>query len=197
VRPGDLSGSLVLSKGELLPGALVLNATYEPLCVVPLRRAVVLVLAEKAVIVEAAGQVLHSERVSIPAPSVVRLSRYVRVPYRRAVPLTRRAVLERDGHQCAYCGTRADTIDHVRPRSRGGEHIWTNVVAACARCNHRKGDRLLAELGWHLPAPPVQPPVTVAVVMGWAKRDPSWQPYLALGPGSWAATDPEAAAPAV
>jgi 5-methylcytosine-specific restriction endonuclease McrA len=192
-----LSGSLVLSEGELLPGALVLNATYEPLCVVPLRRAVVLVLAEKAVIVEAAGQVLHSERVSIPAPSVVRLSRYVRVPYRRAVPLTRRAVLERDGHQCAYCGTRADTIDHVRPRSRGGEHIWTNVVAACARCNHRKGNRLLAELGWHLPAPPVQPPVTVALVMGWTKRDPSWQPYLTLGPGSWAAAGPEAAAPAV
>ena len=89
MRRGALSGSLVLSKGELLPGARVLNATYEPLCVVPLRRAVVLVLAEKAVIVEAAGQVLHSERVSIPAPSVVRLSRYVRVPYRRAVPLTR------------------------------------------------------------------------------------------------------------
>jgi 5-methylcytosine-specific restriction endonuclease McrA len=198
-----LSGSLVLSKGELLPGALVLNATYEPLCVVPLRRAVVLVLAEKAVIVEAAGQVLHSERVTIPAPSVVRLSRYVRVPYRRSVPLTRRAVLERDGHQCAYCGTRADTIDHVRPRSRGGEHLWTNVVAACARCNHRKGDRLLAELGWQLPAPPVQPPVTVALVMGWAKRDPSWQPYLTLGSGSgsgsWAATGalPDAAAPAV
>ncbi len=159
-------------------GALVLNATYEPLCVVPLRRAVVLVLAEKAVVVEAGDEVMHSERTAIQVPTVVRLSHYVRVPYRREVPLTRRAVLDRDGHACAYCGIRADTIDHVRPRSRGGLHVWTNVVAACARCNHRKGDRLLAELGWHLALAPAQPPATVAVVMGWAKREPSWQRYL-------------------
>jgi 5-methylcytosine-specific restriction endonuclease McrA len=164
-------------------GALVLNATYEPLCVVPLRRAVVLVLAEKAVVVEAGESVLHSARLAMPAPSVVRLSRYVRVPYHRDVPLTRRAVLDRDGHQCAYCGNRADTIDHVRPRSRGGQHVWTNVVAACARCNHRKGDRLLGEMGWQLPASPVQPPATVAVVMGWAKKEPSWQQYLTWSAG--------------
>jgi 5-methylcytosine-specific restriction endonuclease McrA len=144
-----------------------------------MRRAVVLVLAEKAVIVEAGAQVMHSEHRAIQVPTVVRLARYVRVPYRREVPLTRRAVLDRDGHECAYCGVRADTIDHVRPRSRGGLHIWTNVVAACARCNHRKGDRLLAELGWHLAVPPTQPPATVAVVMGWARREPSWQQYLA------------------
>src|ERR1700735_5019605 len=150
-----------------MSGALVLNATYEPLCVVPLRRAVVLVLAEKAVIVEAGDQVMHSARTSIPVPTVVRLSHFVRVPYRREVPLTRRAVLDRDGYLCVYCGARDDTIDHVRPRSKGGTHIWTNVVAACARCNHRKGDRLLSELGWHLLAPPAQPPATVAVVLGW------------------------------
>ena len=163
-----------------MSGALVLNATYEPLCVVPLRRAVVLVLAEKAVVVEAGDGVMRSARTSIPVPTVVRLSRYVRVPYRREVPLTRRAVLDRDRHACAYCGTRADTIDHVRPRSRGGQHIWTNVVAACARCNHRKGNRLLSELGWHLVSVSAQPPATVAVVLGWAKRDPAWQRYLAL-----------------
>lgn len=161
--------------------ALVLNATYEPLCVVPLRRAVVLVLAEKAVVVEAGEHVMHSERLAITVPTVVRLSRFVRVPYRREVPLTRRAVLERDEHACVYCGVRADTIDHVRPRSRGGTHVWTNVVAACARCNHRKGDRMLPELGWHLRTAPVQPPATVAVVMGWTAREPSWQRYLGLG----------------
>jgi 5-methylcytosine-specific restriction endonuclease McrA len=160
--------------------ALVLNATYEPLCVVPLRRAVVLVLAEKAIVVEASDHVMHSERLAVPIPTVVRLSRFVRVPYRREVPLTRRAVLERDAHACVYCDSRADTIDHVRPRSRGGLHVWTNVVAACARCNHRKGDRSLAEMGWHLKAAPVQPPATVAVVMGWAVREPSWEPYLGL-----------------
>jgi 5-methylcytosine-specific restriction endonuclease McrA len=163
-----------------MSGALVLNATYEPLCVVPLRRAVVLVLAEKAVVVEAGDGLMRSARTAIPVPTVVRLSRYVRVPYRREVPLTRRAVLDRDRHACAYCGTRADTIDHVRPRSRGGQHVWSNVVAACARCNHRKGNRLLAELGWHLDSSPTQPPATVAVVLGWAKRDPAWQRYLSL-----------------
>jgi 5-methylcytosine-specific restriction endonuclease McrA len=166
-----------------MSGALVLNATYEPLCVVPLRRAVVLVLAEKAIVIEAGEGVMRSERQSIPVPTVVRLSRYVRVPYRREVPLTRRAVLDRDRHSCVYCGSRADTIDHVRPRSRGGEHAWLNVVAACARCNHRKGDRLLAELGWHLLVPPVQPPATVAVVLGWTKRDPAWGRYLGLDDG--------------
>jgi 5-methylcytosine-specific restriction endonuclease McrA len=143
-------------------------------------RAVVLVLSGKAVIQESTDDVMHSERLALPVPTVVRLARFVRVPYRREVPLTRRAVLERDAHACAYCGTKADTIDHVRPRSRGGSHVWTNVVAACARCNHRKGDRLLAELGWHLRSAPVQPTPTVAVVMGWTLREPSWAQYLGL-----------------
>jgi 5-methylcytosine-specific restriction endonuclease McrA len=160
------------------------------LCVVPLRRAVVLVLAEKAVVVEASDDVMHSERLTLPVPTVVRLARFVRVPYRREVPLTRRAVLERDAHACAYCGAKADTIDHVRPRSRGGLHVWTNVVAACARCNHRKGDRLLAELGWHLRSAPTQPTPTVAVVMGWTTREPSWAQYLGMGDTTNAAVAP-------
>jgi 5-methylcytosine-specific restriction endonuclease McrA len=159
-------------------GTLVLNASYEPLCVVPMRRAVVLILAEKAVMVEAGADFLHSATSSIRVPRVVKLCRYVRVPYRRQIPLTRRAVLARDSHRCVYCTVRADTIDHVVPRSRGGRNEWTNVVAACSRCNHRKGDRLLSELGWALPRPPVQPPATVAVVLGWAKRDPTWDRYL-------------------
>jgi 5-methylcytosine-specific restriction endonuclease McrA len=162
--------------------ALVLNATYEPLSVVPLRRAVVLVLTEKAIIVEAGPLVMHSERLTLPMPSVVRLSRFVRVPYRGGVPLTRRAVLDRDAHRCAYCPAKADTIDHVRPRSRGGQHVWTNVVAACARCNHRKGNRMLGELGWTLRVAPVEPPAAVAVVMGWTTREPTWAPYLGLDP---------------
>jgi 5-methylcytosine-specific restriction endonuclease McrA len=160
--------------------ALVLNATYEPLCVVPMRRAVVLVLAEKAVVVERTDGTLHSERQSVEIPSVVRLSHYVRVPYRKGVPLTRRAVLERDDHRCAYCPRRADTVDHVVPRSRGGQHVWTNVVAACCRCNHKKGSHLLCELGWTLPFRPGEPPATVALLVGWARRDPAWEPYLLL-----------------
>ncbi|MGN6607184.1 MAG: HNH endonuclease [Jatrophihabitans sp.] len=178
--------------------ALVLNATYEPLCVVPLRRAVVLVLAGKAVVVETTDDVMHSASLIVPVPTVVRLARYVRVPYRREVPLTRRAVLERDAHICVYCGVKADTIDHVRPRSRGGAHIWTNVVAACARCNHRKGDRLLSELGWHLATPPRQPPASLALLHGWSARNPTWSQYLGLGGlGGLGGEGAEVVAPAV
>jgi 5-methylcytosine-specific restriction endonuclease McrA len=162
-----------------MAGTLVLNASYEPLCIVALRRAVVLVLSEKAIVLEVGEQILHSERQQMSAPAVVRLARYVRVPYRRSVPLSRRAVMDRDGHVCAYCPARADTIDHVVPRSRGGRHEWANVVAACARCNHRKGDRLLSEIGWRLSDPPREPASTVALVLGWASRDPLWDPYLA------------------
>lgn len=165
-----------------MAGTLVLNASYEPLCVVPMRRAVVLLLAEKAVVVEAGSEVMRSAFSEIQIPHVVRLCRYVRVPYRRQIPLTRRAVLARDAHRCVYCTVRADTIDHVIPRSRGGRNEWTNVVAACARCNHRKGDRLLSEIGWSLPRPPSQPSATVALVLGWAKRDPCWDRYLGSDP---------------
>ena len=163
-----------------MAGTLVLNATYEPLCVVPLRRAVVLVLAEKAVVVEAGSIVMHSARLAIEAPSVIRLSHYVRVPYRGHVPLSRRAVLNRDGGRCAYCDRRADTIDHVTPRSRGGHHVWENVVAACAGCNHRKANHLLAELGWKLRVTPTRPPRATALIVGYAVREPAWEPYLTL-----------------
>ena len=95
--------------------ALVLNATFEPLCVVSQRRAVVLVLAEKAVVVEAGEGALHGPSVVLPIPAVVRLARFVRVPYRAEVPLTRKGVLVRDGHRCVYCGATATSLDHVDP----------------------------------------------------------------------------------
>ena len=136
---------------------LLLNATYEPLCVVSSRRAIVLVLAEKAEPVDSTDDVVHAETVSLAVPVVVRLTRYVRVPYPSSVPLSRRAVFTRDGQTCVYCGGSATSIDHVVPRSRGGTHTWDNVVAACRRCNHTKADRSLAELGWSLPHPPRTP----------------------------------------
>ena len=109
---------------------LLLNVTYEPLTTVGLRRAVCLVLCGKAEVVhdDAAGAVLHAASVALATPSVIRLSRYVRVPYRNRVPLTRAALMRRDNYRCAYCGRRAETIDHVIPRSRGGQHAWENCV---------------------------------------------------------------------
>ncbi len=159
--------------------ALVLNATYEPLSVVTTRRAVVLVMREKASIVVARDESWASERTSITVPSVVRLVAYVRVPYRRAVPVTRRAVFGRDGHRCQYCGGTAESLDHVLPRSRGGGHTWDNVVACCRPCNIRKGDRLPAEAGFTLPHEP-QAPRHYAWIYASAgySMDPDWQPYL-------------------
>ena len=116
----------------------MLNASFEPLCVVSMRRAVVLVLKDKAQVVARNGAELHSERRVIPVPSVIRLVHFVRVPYRSRVPLSRRAVFARDGHRCQYCNRAAENIDHIVPRSRGGEHAWENVVASCRACNARK-----------------------------------------------------------
>jgi 5-methylcytosine-specific restriction endonuclease McrA len=161
-----------------VPDALVLNATYEPLCVVGHRRAVVLVLAGKAIPLEDSDQTLHAERMSMPVPSVVRLSRFVRVPFRSTVPLTRKGVLARDHHRCAYCGAPATSLDHVIPRSRGGPHTWENVVAACGRCNHVKADRAVAELGWRLRAVPEAPTGAAWRILGSRRLDPRWEPYL-------------------
>ncbi|MEX2291524.1 MAG: HNH endonuclease [Mycobacteriales bacterium] len=158
--------------------ALVLNATYEPLCVVSGRRAAVLVLTAKAVPVAVGEDVLHSARTAIPVPSVVRLARYVRVPYRSTVPLTRKAVFARDGGRCVYCGAPATSLDHVVPKSRGGAHTWENVVSACGRCNHVKADRGIAELGWRLRCSPRAPNGAAWRVVGARRLDPRWAPYL-------------------
>ncbi len=158
--------------------ALLLNASHEPLCVVPMRRAVVLVLKEKAEIVARNGAELHSERVTLPVPSVIRLNHYVRVPYRNRVPLSRRAVFARDGHRCQYCNRAAENIDHVLPRSRGGGHTWDNVVASCRSCNSRKEDRLPAEAGLALRHQPREPHADLWVVATAGSIDPAWEPYL-------------------
>ena len=158
--------------------ALVLNATYEPLCVVPVRRAVVLVLKEKAEVVHATEELLHSERAAFAAPSVIRLTYFVKVPFRARAALNRRAVFARDGHRCQYCGAAAENIDHVVPRSRGGTHTWDNVVAACRPCNTRKEDRLLQESGLRLRRRPVAPKELTWVIVAVGSVHPHWEPYL-------------------
>jgi 5-methylcytosine-specific restriction endonuclease McrA len=159
--------------------ALLLNASFEPLCVVPLRRAVVLVLKEKAEILARNGAELHSERVVMPAPAVIRLHHYVHIPHRNRVPLSRRAVFARDGHRCQYCDRAAENIDHVVPRSRGGTHSWDNVVASCRACNSRKEDRLLSELDLRLTRTPREPRADLWVLATAGSIDPAWEPYLA------------------
>ncbi len=156
--------------------ALVLNATDVQLEVLSARRAVVLVLKEKADVVVSNGAIFRSERINMDAPSVVRLRRFVHVPYRHQAPLTRRGVFARDAYSCQYCGAGAENLDHVLPRSRGGLHVWENVVAACRRCNAKKMDRTPAEAGFTLARTPFAPSDGFRLTLG--AVEPGWAPYL-------------------
>jgi 5-methylcytosine-specific restriction endonuclease McrA len=163
---------------------LLLNSTYEPLTALPMRRAVVMLMCGKADVVhdDPNGPVIHSATRTIVVPSVIRLRSYVRVPYRARIPMTRAALMHRDRFRCAYCGSKADTVDHVVPRSRGGDHTWENCVAACSTCNHRKADHLLGELGWTLRSTPARPKGQHWRLLSTVKElDPAWVRYLGEG----------------
>lgn len=159
--------------------ALVLNATYEPLSVVSARRAICLVLCDKADIVEDDGSTVNSERLSVAAPLVIRLRYVVKVPYNRNTAMSRRAVFARDNHRCGYCGGHADSIDHVMPRSRGGKNVWENVIAACRPCNLRKRDRTPEEAGMRLVDKPRAPRELSWIVFAVPRVPEEWKPYLA------------------
>jgi 5-methylcytosine-specific restriction endonuclease McrA len=158
--------------------ALVLNASYQPLCVVPVRRALILALKGKAEVLHTNGHVFRSEALELAAPSVVRLHYFVRVPLRARASLSRRAVLVRDNFECQYCGRPAENVDHVVPRSRGGGHTWDNVVAACRPCNSRKENRSPADVGMRLRHSPCPPHDSVWIAVAVDRLDPIWEQYL-------------------
>lgn len=158
--------------------ALVLNATYEPIGVVSGRRAVILALSDKVDVLAETDRRFASARIDVPVPSVVRLRYYVKVPYKRTAPLSRRAVFARDHGKCQYCGKAAESIDHVQPRSRGGGHTWDNVVACCRRCNTYKSDRLLKDCGLKLRTRPAAPTQYVWVKVAAGTVPEAWTPYL-------------------
>lgn len=162
-----------------MQSALVLNATYEPLSVVSSRRAICLVLGDKADLIEHDESFLRSERLSLPNPSVIRLRYVVKVPYHRRTSLSRRAVFARDDNRCQYCAGIADSLDHVMPRSRGGLHIWENVVAACRKCNLGKRDRTPDEAGMKLTKVPLIPKELAWVTVAAGSVPDLWKPYLA------------------
>jgi 5-methylcytosine-specific restriction endonuclease McrA len=158
---------------------LVLNASYEPLNITSWRRAVILLIKGKAEQVEHNGRFIYAD---VPLPTVIRLRHYVRVPYKE-IALTRRNILHRDTHSCQYCGATGDelTLDHVLPRSRGGEDSWENIVTACVRCNVRKGNRTPKEAGMPLKILPYKPysglyfEVTKHIKSG---TNEEWQKYV-------------------
>ena len=160
---------------------LVLNAGYEPLAVVSFKRALILVLSNKATVLAQSGdEQMHSASATFELPSVILLQRYVRVPTSRRIPVSRRGVLRRDGHRCAYCAKSANTIDHVQPKSRGGSDTWENLVAACLRCNNKKSDKTLAEMGWSLSFTPRMPHGSSWMVRGADHTEPEWENYLQI-----------------
>ena len=160
---------------------LVLNATFEPINVCTVRRAVVLLLKEKAEVLEHAEYVLHSGSSTVPRPVVIRLVSYVRVPrdtHRRKI--TRRAVFARDNWTCQYCGSRGQlTVDHVIPRSKGGDSSWENIVASCAPCNRRKGNALPRQVGMRLLKQPRTPSPHVFIHVASPTIPAAWRAYLA------------------
>jgi 5-methylcytosine-specific restriction endonuclease McrA len=172
-RPGSRSGS----SGRVL----VLNASYEPINVCTVRRAAVLILKERAEIIEHGDWALRSESLSVPRPVVIRLVTYVRIPrnaHRRKI--TRRAVFARDRWTCQYCGNERSslTVDHVIPRSKGGASSWENIVTCCAPCNRRKGDRLPRQAGMHPLRAPSPPGSAIFVHVATPRIPPAWEQYL-------------------
>lgn len=158
--------------------ALVLNATYEPLSVVSGRRAAVLVLDERADVLHDSDELLRSHSFQMAVPSVVRLRYYVRVPFPRRNAITRKGVFARDGGRCQYCGAKAESIDHIRPRSKAGPHSWENVVAACRPCNSSKRDRLLKDTNMRLARPPREPSRYGWVALAVGNVPSMWREYL-------------------
>jgi len=162
---------------------LVLNSSYEPLNVCTVRRAVVLVLKEKAEMLETGSRHLRSESTTIPHPVVIRLVTYVRVPRDSARRrITRRAVFARDSWTCQYCGRTSHlTVDHVMPRSRGGLSVWENIVTSCAPCNRRKGNRTPVEVDMHPRRKPKAPGPTIFIRVAAPVVPAAWQQYLLAG----------------
>ncbi len=157
-------------------GCLALNSSFEPLTMVPLKRALRLVIDGKAEIVEAdRDREVRSERLALPRPAVIRLRKFVHVPRRFRRQVTNTFLFARDGYRCQYCGRQgwelrhreSLTRDHVVPISRGGLNVWTNVVTACSSCNTRKANHLMQECGMHLLHAPVEPHF---VHLSWAVR---------------------------
>jgi 5-methylcytosine-specific restriction endonuclease McrA len=164
--------------GEQLSKVLVINASYEPLNICSWRRAVVLIMKGKAEQIEHNGKIIYGD---FPLPTVIRLRSYVKIPYKE-ISLSRRNLMHRDSYMCQYCSEKRHdlTIDHVIPRSRGGTDTWENVVAACLKCNVKKGNRTPKEASMPLKIVPRKPANSVGFEISKqaASDEYSWKKYV-------------------
>ena len=158
---------------------LVLNQDYQPLSICSVQRSVKLVFLQKAELLhDDPGRVIRTIDDEYSYPSVIRLRRYIRLPYAKIV-LSRRNIMKRDRNVCQYCGTKSDlTLDHVMPKSRGGRDSWENLVTACNTCNVKKGNRTPEEAGMPLKIKPYRPiHITFFQNLLNGVQD-HWKPYL-------------------
>ena len=162
---------------------LILNGNYEPLAITSVEKAIILLYLAKAELVSSmTDRVVHSTSITMPFPSVVRLSTYVRVPFKKVI-LSRKNILRRDGHKCQYCGATSVTltVDHIMPKSRGGEDSWENLVSACLRCNNVKGSQTPDEAHMQLARRPIRPNHVTFLRQFAGRVDKDWEPYLFMG----------------
>lgn len=160
---------------------LVLNASYEPLNTVGVKRAMTMLFTGKASAIEGTGNYAHSAEDRIEIPYVLLMNRFVGHKKRKELPFSRKHVFSRDNYTCVYCGKHATTIDHVVPRSKGGENSYENCVASCAKCNSKKGSKTLEQLGWKLPFTPKSPSPYALLMNRVSPRShvaKVWEPYI-------------------
>ena len=158
---------------------LVLNQSYEPIMVIGAKRAIILMLSEKVDALENYRELINSAYLTLPLPSVIKLKQYARIR-RKEIVLSRRNILNRDNHTCQYCGIRSVpmTIDHIIPRQIGGEESWYNLVAACVRCNSRKGNSTPREVQMKLKKKPRKPTMILHLQKFVKQFQGTWRPYL-------------------
>ena len=158
---------------------LVLNQSYEPLMVINAKRAIVLIIKEKVKMLEKYSENIRSVQNSFDLPSVIRLNFYVHLKYKDIV-LNRRNILKRDDYRCQYCAKQATplTLDHIVPKNKGGKDSWENLVAACSKCNTRKGDTLLKHMDMKLLKKPRKPSKLFQLQTYVNKKQDNWKQYL-------------------
>lgn len=181
LHQNDFDDEVISPTNVALSGkVLILNGNYEPLAICNVQKAIILLYLRKAELVSALdGKAIRSTSAAIPYPSVVRLSNYVRVPFKKVI-LSRKNILRRDGHRCQYCGSASIslTVDHIMPRSRGGEDSWENLCSACLRCNNRKGSHTPDEAQMPLLKRPIRPNHVTFLRQYAGKVGKDWEPYL-------------------
>ena len=158
---------------------LVLNQSYEPLMVINAKRAIVLIIKEKVKMLEKYSENIRSVQNSFDLPSVIRLNFYVHLKYKDIV-LNRRNILKRDDYRCQYCAKQATplTLDHIVPKNKGGKDSWENLVAACSKCNARKGDTLLKHMDMKLLKKPRKPSKLFQLQTYVNEKQDNWKQYL-------------------